>query len=488
MTLSFSARIEGKTIRCQITSSVPLKAPTFCSSLMSVPLCRSGGVLVRQVAGYGEVALPDLAGGVPHVVDLACASGAAPANRPWLPLGGYIRNGGQCLDLPRLPAGIANSEPTPAELAAGLRLVPQPTARTPGGGTLSRGAVTASHPALADADALGRRTGLGPLPGPGPALEVVDDFDIAPETYRLELTQNLLRLTASSRAGFFHGAVTLLQLRATHDGEVPCGVIEDAPRFGWRGQHLDCARHFCARHFFEVPTILRLLALMALLKLNRLHWHIADDGAFRLDLPEVPGSWSGAPEVAALKAREGLHSTEDVQGWLMARLAGRLAGRGLRSAAWQEAVQGAQGGIGHDALIFSWTGQGAGITAARAGHEVVMCPAQNVYLDMAHCADPADWGATWAGVTPLEKVVDWQVVPSGAEDIAGKIIGVHGTFWGEFTTADAELEPMLAPHLLGVAAKAREPEGRTDGAALRRLAGHWRTLFDAMGWEWNRSA
>ncbi len=46
-------------------------------------------------------------------------------------------------------------------------------------------------------------------------------------------------------------------------------------------------------------------------------------------------------------------TADDVQGWMMARIAAHLAARGVRSAAWEEAAKGAQGGIGNDAVLFS---------------------------------------------------------------------------------------------------------------------------------------
>ena len=87
-------------------------------------------------------------------------------------------------------------------------------------------------------------------------------------------------------AGLHYAGVTLLTLRETCGGKLPCGTITDGPRFGWRGQHLDCARHF-----FGVDFILRLLDLMALLKLNRFHWHLSDDEAFRLEVESQPRLW-----------------------------------------------------------------------------------------------------------------------------------------------------------------------------------------------------
>ena len=201
-----------------------------------------------------------------------------------------------------------------------------------------------------------------------------------------------------------------------------------------------------------------------------------------------PGAWAGSPAVDRLKAAEGLVTQDDVQGWTMARLAAHLGAHGYRSAAWEEAAKGCQGGIGNGALLFSWTGQGPGIDAARMGHDVVMCPAQNTYLDMAHTSDPGDWGAAWAAFIALEDTVNWRPVPAGAEDVAHRIVGVQGCFWSEFTTSDAEIEPMLAPRILGIANKAWDRNDSVDGPALRRLAAAYGPLFDRISWTRHRGA
>jgi hexosaminidase len=607
--LSFEARIDGDQIRCRIGSDRLLASPVWCFSLLAPPRVVSGGTLIRDLAGYAEVQLPDLRPGEPREVVLAHHGGHRPANRAWLPQGGYLRlEDDATLPLPRLPSGVREvaAAPGPA-LGEALPLVPQPSRWAPAAGVLAaRGLRLPEDEALAAVAALGERTGLGPLSDPaGPPLRERADATLPPEGYVLEVAETEVTLRAGDRAGRFNAAVTLLALMA--QGPLPLGRLEDAPRFSWRGQHLDCARHF-----FEVDTILRLLDLMALLKLNRFHWHGSDDEAFRWEvdcapdlwrrtafrgegclLPgvfgggvrsggsyskadvarviahartlgievmpeiEVPahaygmiaampslrdpedkgaehsvqgyprnvvnpamgatwdlllplaaevasmfphsllhlgcdelpeGTWSGSPAVDGLKDTQGLRTTEDVQGWTIARLAAHVVGLGVRPAAWEEASRGSQGGIGHGALIFSWTGQGPGIAAARMGHDVVMCPAQNAYLDMAHSADPDDWGASWAAFIGLEDTVGWRVVPREAEDVADRIVGVQGTFWGEFTTEDREMEPLLAPRILGIACKAWEAEGRTDGARLRALAEAWGPLLDRMGWRRHRGA
>lgn len=614
MPLSFHARIAGDRIICRIGTDRPIPAPTFCFSLMAAPRVVSGGILLRQTAGYGEVALPDLAAGAEHEVVLAYgAPQLRPVNRAWLPLGAYLRTAdGTTHSLPALPAGVRRAPDPEGPLADGLRLIPRPAEWRPSDGVLAAGLFSARDAALVAVSALGERTGLGPLLGAGgPMLEVITDPALGPGAHALTIRPDGATIRACDRAGVFHAGVTLLTLRTTHDGAIPCGTITDQPRFGWRGQHLDCARHF-----FGLPTILRLLDLMALLKMNRFHWHFADDEAFRLEidcapalwqktafrgegcavpgvfgggirsggsysradvatvlaraadlgievLPEIeipahafalnaaipglrdpgdngaevsiqgypvnvinpampatwdlilpladevadmfplgilhlgcdelpPDAWAGSPAAQALMAREGLGTRDDLQGWMMARVAAHLTARGIRPAAWEEAAKGAQGGIGHGALLFSWTGQGPGVAAARMGHDVVMCPAQHVYLDMAHSPDTDDWGAAWAAFVDLEKVLDWSPVPIGAEDIAPRVAGVQGTFWGEFTTEDRQMEALVAPRILGVAQKAWESgtpgAGRMTGPELRRIARSYGPIFDAMDWDWHRGA
>ncbi|MDP5209884.1 beta-N-acetylhexosaminidase [Microbulbifer sp. 2205BS26-8] len=116
------------------------------------------------------------------------------------------------------------------------------------------------------------------------------------EAYRLTVGPKEVTLSASDAAGFFYGAVSLVQLLAsgTH---LPCCVIEDAPRYRHRGFMLDCARHF-----HSVEEIRKLLDAMASYKLNRFHWHLTDDEAWRLEIGAYPaltdiGAWRGHDEV-----------------------------------------------------------------------------------------------------------------------------------------------------------------------------------------------
>ena len=123
------------------------------------------------------------------------------------------------------------------------------------------------------------------------------------ESYRLEVSGVRIALQAPCEWGILHGLQTLLQL-VTATGTLPSILVEDSPRFPWRGLMIDVARHF-----FGIEALQRTLDAMAFYKLNVLHLHLTDDQAFRLrstsfpklasDLSYSPSELSGLVRYAA---------------------------------------------------------------------------------------------------------------------------------------------------------------------------------------------
>lgn len=105
------------------------------------------------------------------------------------------------------------------------------------------------------------------------------------ESYRLEVTATEVRLNAPTPLGVLHGLQTFLQLvQIGPEGFAAPGiVIEDSPRFPWRGLLIDVARHF-----MPVKVIKRELDGMEAVKLNVLHWHLSDDQGFRVESKKFP--------------------------------------------------------------------------------------------------------------------------------------------------------------------------------------------------------
>ena len=125
--------------------------------------------------------------------------------------------------------------------------------------------------------------------------------DLPPEGYRLHVSSNEITIEAADPAGAFYAFQTLRQLlppvveQKAHvpgvDWVVPAGVVEDWPRFPYRGLHLDVGRHY-----FDVEFVKRYIDVMARFKLNRFHWHLTEDQGWRLEIDAYPnltatGAW-----------------------------------------------------------------------------------------------------------------------------------------------------------------------------------------------------
>ncbi len=105
------------------------------------------------------------------------------------------------------------------------------------------------------------------------------------ESYRLQVNVEQTRLTANTIDGALRGLQTYLQLVTVDERGfgAPSMIIEDAPRFPWRGLLIDVTSHF-----MPVPVIERTLDAMEAVKLNVFHWHLTDDQGFRVESKVFP--------------------------------------------------------------------------------------------------------------------------------------------------------------------------------------------------------
>ncbi len=110
----------------------------------------------------------------------------------------------------------------------------------------------------------------------------IDEAVEAPEGYRLEITREGVRIAASTETGLFYGFQTLAQL-IDSDPTVAAQTIADAPRFPYRGSHIDVSRNFFGMDFMK-----KHLRMMSALKLNRLHWHLTDGAGWRIEIDRYP--------------------------------------------------------------------------------------------------------------------------------------------------------------------------------------------------------
>lgn len=135
-------------------------------------------------------------------------------------------------------------------------------------------------------------TGIRPAIGKsknGTAIVLTIDKTIAnAEGYKLDADAKQIRIAGASAAGVFYGIQTLRKSLPLVNGKaskvsIPAVHIADAPRFAYRGTHLDISRHFVT-----VDSVRQFIDMLALHNINRFHWHLTDDQGWRIEIKKYP--------------------------------------------------------------------------------------------------------------------------------------------------------------------------------------------------------
>lgn len=135
-------------------------------------------------------------------------------------------------------------------------------------------------------------TGIRPAIGKGKsgvAIILTIDKTIAnAEGYKLDADAKHIRIAGASAAGVFYGIQTLRKSLPLVNGKaskvsIPAVHIADAPRFAYRGTHLDVSRHFVT-----ADSVRQFIDMLALHNINRFHWHLTDDQGWRIEIKKYP--------------------------------------------------------------------------------------------------------------------------------------------------------------------------------------------------------
>jgi hexosaminidase len=158
------------------------------------------------------------------------------------------------------------------------------------------------------------------------------DSSIPNEAYSLNISEKTITIKASDASGAFYGVQTVRQLLPpeleglnsiqNESFEIPLVSITDAPKFQYRGMHLDVGRHFFPKKFIK-----EYIANLALLKMNYFHWHLTEDQGWRIEIKKYPklsahaayrdetliGHYNETPQRFDGKQYGGFYSQEDIK-------------------------------------------------------------------------------------------------------------------------------------------------------------------------------
>lgn len=180
--------------------------------------------------------------------------------------------------------------------------------------------------------------------------------------------------------------------------------------------------------------------------------HIGGDEA-------VKDQWQASPRVQARMRELGIANETKLQGWFVARLQEHLATRGRRLIGWDEILE---GGLPAAATVMSWRGAQGGIEAAHAGHDVVMTPSPDLYLNHLQ-SDAADEPGGRFEVRSLADFYAFQPLPATLDATAAKhVLGAQANIWVEHLRTPVRVEHAAFPRLAALAEVLWSPPATHD--------------------------
>ncbi|MET7860046.1 beta-N-acetylhexosaminidase [Streptomyces sp. NPDC005318] len=191
--------------------------------------------------------------------------------------------------------------------------------------------------------------------------------------------------------------------------------------------------------------------------------------------------WRASPTAQDRIKELGLADEDELQSWFIRHFDRWLADRGRRLIGWDEILE---GGLADGAAVSSWRGYAGGIAAARAGHDVVMCPHQEVYLNYREA--PGDDEPMPLGyVRTLEDVYRFEPVPPElTETEAAHVLGAQANVWTGMMETQQRVDYQTFPRLVAFAEVAWStlptPDERDFEAFTSRMSAHYPRL-DALG-------
>ena len=186
--------------------------------------------------------------------------------------------------------------------------------------------------------------------------------------------------------------------------------------------------------------------------------------------------WAEVPEMQALMKDNDLADVHELHSWFIRQMDAHITRRGRNMVGWGEILQ---GGLAKNATVMSWRSTEAGVTAAKAGHDVVMATTSHTYFDYSQSpnkeSEPVGFGNA---VIDLAKVYTFEPIPAGlSAEQSDRILGGQGQLWGELIPNERHREYQTYPRACALIETIWSPRQRRDYTRFReRLEFHTKRL------------
>ncbi|WP_408951375.1 family 20 glycosylhydrolase [Lysobacter sp. Hz 25] len=170
--------------------------------------------------------------------------------------------------------------------------------------------------------------------------------------------------------------------------------------------------------------------------------------------------WIASPSVQAKIKSLGLKDEMALQSWFVGRIAGHLQKHDRILLGWDEILEG--GKLPASATVMSWRGTKGAVEAAREGHDVVVAPDRQLYLDYVQ-SDRDDEPSGRFPISTLRDFYQFSVVPPELDAAQSKhVLGAQANLWSEHRRSFERIQTALYPRLDALAEVVWSPQARID--------------------------
>ncbi|NQV31937.1 MAG: beta-N-acetylhexosaminidase [Phycisphaeraceae bacterium] len=199
------------------------------------------------------------------------------------------------------------------------------------------------------------------------------------------------------------------------------------------------------------------------------HIHIGGDEA-------NADRWAKVPEMQTFMKDNNLADVHELHSWFIKQMDSHITGRGRKMVGWGEILQ---GGLAKNATVMSWRSTEAGVTAAKAGHDVVMATTSHTYFDYRQSENKEiEPGGFGGAVIDLAKVYTFEPVPGDLNaEQTDRILGGQGQLWGELIPNERHREYQTYPRACALIETIWSPKHARDYRQFhKRLQYHTKRL------------
>jgi len=190
-------------------------------------------------------------------------------------------------------------------------------------------------------------------------------------------------------------------------------------------------------------------------------------------------AWKKCPDCAKRMQDQGMKDYDELQSYFIQRVEKMINARGKIMIGWDEILE---GGLAPNATVMSWRGEVGGIESVRMGHNAIMTPFSNCYLDLKQGDPELEPKHLGYSQLLLPTVYSYNPVPASfSAEQAKRILGVQGNLWSEYLQNENDANYMLFPRLLAIAEVGWSPQSARDWHDFVQRMEQLSERFDRLG-------